>query len=132
MLPILRMFKSLKEGLGEKFEKAIMIGISIFLFAAFPYYSHAAGVTLAWDAPSGGGAVTGYNLYYGTSSGSYPNKVGAINSTQYVVSGLDEDKVYYFIVKAYNDAGESGPSNMVAWRYRDTTPPLPPGGVGAE
>ena len=97
-----------------------------------PVYSHAAGVTLAWNAPIGGGPVKGYNLYYWTSDESNPNKVEGIKNTQYMLSGLDEDKVYTFMVKAYNDNGESGPSNIKSWKYSDTTPPLPPDGVNAD
>jgi hypothetical protein len=110
-------------------KKWTLVFVNLFVFIAFTSYAFAAGVTLAWNPPSSGGVVKGYNIYYGNSNGNYPNKVEGITSTQYVVSGLDEGKVYYFIVKAYNDAGESGPSNVKSWMYSDTTPPLPPDGV---
>ena len=111
--------------------KGTIIILFFILFLITPLYSYAVGVTLAWDAPAGGGAVKGYNLYYWTLNQSNPNKVGGINNTQYTLSGLDEDKVYHFMVKAYNDAGESQPSNVKSWKYSDTTPPLPPDGVNA-
>ncbi|MBN1848013.1 MAG: fibronectin type III domain-containing protein [Deltaproteobacteria bacterium] len=110
----------------KKIGTVIMI---LILSIAFAGWSDAAGVTLAWDPPSSGGVVEGYNLSYGTSSNHQANKVERIMGTQYIVSGLDEDKVYYFEVKAYNDVGESGPSNKVTWKYSDTTPPLPPDGL---
>jgi hypothetical protein len=51
---------------------------------------------------------------------------------QYTVSGLDEDKTYYFAVRARNSAGEGLSSNVVSWSYVDTEPPLPPKGIHVE
>lgn len=100
-----------------------------FLVISLTSVVYAAGVNLAWNAPTTGGEVKGYNLYYGNAVGNYPNKVAGIADTEYIVSGLDEEKVYYFVVKAFNDAGESGPSNVIIWRDSDSTPPLPPIGI---
>lgn len=113
-------------------KKIVMSVLGLYLAVLLVSSAYAAGVTLAWNAPTGGGTVKGYNLYYGTSNGNFPNKVSGINNTQHIISGLAEDKVYYFVVKAYNDQGESGPSNMITWKYSDTTPPLPPFGVQAQ
>ncbi len=68
-------------------------------------------VTLAWDANTEPD-LAGYRLYYGTASGSYPNRVDAGKQTTCTVDGLDPAKSYYFVVTAYNTSGqESGYSN---------------------
>lgn len=105
----------------------------ISLVAAFllPYQALAEPY-LAWDPSSG--TVTGYRIYYGQSSGVYPSNKEVGNVTQYSLSGLglEENKTYHFVVRAYNDVGESGNSNEVSWSVPDTTAPLPPQGVAAQ
>jgi len=72
-------------------------------------------VTLAWD-PSADTNVVGYALYYGPSSGTYPNRVDVGSVTNATVSGLQEGLVYYFVATAYNAASlESTPSNEVTF-----------------
>jgi len=104
----------------------------MMLFTAVPFI-HAAGVDLAWDAPMSGGAVAGYKVYWKAAGGSYSdaNSMGVVGKTNCTVSGLDEAKQYYFVVKAYNDAGLSPASNEVSWSYSDSTPPSQVQGVKA-
>lgn len=78
----------------------------------------AASVRFAWNASEG--TVTGYRIYYGTTQGSYPNRVEVGNETEHTVDGLDDGVTYYFVVRAYNDYGESGNSNVVQWPEPDT------------
>ena len=65
-------------------------------------------VMLSWTAPTnnGGSALTGYNLYQGTSAGgeNYGTAVNAslITTTAYTVTGLMNATKYYFTVKAVN------------------------------
>ncbi len=69
-------------------------------------------VTLQWTAPASdnGSAITGYNIYEGTSSGhestkpvnSPPVSAKTLSDT---VSGLKKGTKYYFVVKAINAAG---------------------------
>ena len=73
----------------------------------------AAQVHLAWDASSG--TVSGYRIYYGNNSGSYPKNIKVGNVTDYVVSNLQMDSAYYFVVRSFNSYGESGDSNEVSW-----------------
>lgn len=83
--------------------------------------AQAATVTLSWIASSG--SVAGYNVYYGTASGSYgPAQPAA--STTYTTPDLAAG-TYYFLVKARDAAGnESGPSNEVrSTTYTFTTQP---------
>src|SRR2546430_14889919 len=88
-----------------------------------PAVSSAAQVTLAWD-PNTETDLSGYKLYYGTSSGSYPSSVDVGNLTSYTLSGLLEGRIYYFAVTAYDlSLGESGVSNEVSKALADVTPP---------
>lgn len=84
--------------------------------------SLAAKVVLAWD-PSPSANVTGYRIYYGTSSGNHPQCAEAGNSTQHKLEGLDDGTTYYFDARAYrgtclcNDPScESSDSNEVSWK----------------
>ena len=71
----------------------------------------AADCLLGWDAVSP--TPTGYRIYHRTATGSYGSAVDVGNNTTGSVTGLDAAVKYYFIVKAYNSAGESNPSNAV-------------------
>ena len=71
-------------------------------------------VTLTWSAPwwNGGSAVTGFNVYRGTTTGGEsptpvnPNPLPA-NATSYSATGLTNGTRYYFVVKAINARGLS-------------------------
>jgi VCBS repeat-containing protein len=76
-------------------------------------------VTLAWD-PSPDADVIAYNVYYGTQSASYTNKVTVANVTTATVSNLVEGATYYFAATAYNTSDlESEPSNEVSYTVPD-------------
>lgn len=65
-------------------------------------------ITLAWD-PNTEPFLSGYKLYYGTSSGTYTVSVDAGKKTEFVVSGLTPGHTYYFAATAYDALGnESG------------------------
>lgn len=72
--------------------------------------------TLSWDAPAA--SITGYRVYYGTSSRSYSQALGSgefVASSMYVATGLQSGRTYYFAVTAIYAAGaESGFSNEVS------------------
>ena len=72
-------------------------------------------VTLAWAAPAsdGGAAITGYNIYRGTSPGSESATPIAANvsAAGFTDSGLVNGTTYYYKVAAVNSAGTSGQSN---------------------
>ena len=114
-------------------KKLFSMGMAMLIFFTAVPFIHAAGVDLAWDAPNEGGAVAGYKIYWKTIGGSYSdaNSMSVIGKTKSTVSGLDENNQYYFIVKAYNDAGLSPASNEVSWSYSDSTPPTQVQGVKA-
>jgi hypothetical protein len=63
---------------------------------------YARDVTLLWDPVTSDG-VNGYMIYVGADSGIYPDPgIDVGNVTTYVVTGLEENKQYYFVATAYN------------------------------
>ncbi|UCE34982.1 MAG: fibronectin type III domain-containing protein [Deltaproteobacteria bacterium] len=68
-------------------------------------------ITLAWDASSSD--VDGYRAFYREPGHSYDYSQPAWEGweTTCTIYGLDEETTYYFVVRAYNDLGESGNSN---------------------
>lgn len=64
-------------------------------------------VTIAWPSPTSP-SVVGFNVYYGTSSGVYPNVIHAGLVTSLTISNLTWGVPYYFSVSAYNANGVEG------------------------
>ena len=96
-------------------------------------------VVVSWTAPAsnGGSAITGYDVYKGTSPGAEsatPVATG-VPGTTYTVSGLTNGTTYYFTVEAVNVVGNSAPSNEAsatpAPQLSVSTTSLPAGGVGS-
>lgn len=89
---------------------------------AFTISTHAATVKLAWD-PSpdlpGYAALAGYNLYHST-NGFFTNAPVVVwpDKTTGEITGLEFEREYQFMVKAFNPFGESLPSNILTY-----TPP---------
>ena len=87
--------------------KTAAISASITFGTALALYSPttiAGDVTLAWDVSTSSN-VGGYTVYYGLSSGIYPNKVFVGNQTSYMLSSLDSGKTYYIAVTAVDTTG---------------------------
>jgi len=85
--------------------------------------------TLTWIPPTtntDGSPLTdlsGYKLYYGTTSGSYSTTIDVGNVTTYTLTNLAYG-TYYFSVMAYDTAGNhSVNSNEVPKTEADTSPP---------
>ena len=95
--------------------------VSLLVFGSALEVS-AVNVRLAWD-PSPEPLVTGYRLYYGTSSGEYTNVIDAGNRTDYTITGLAEGTTYYFAATAYTGTGdESTFSNATSYTVSGGTP----------
>lgn len=98
--------------------RAAALGVLIRggLTILMPIVSLGAGsVNLAWDASTNSG-VTGYNIYYGNASHSYPNQTAVGKSLSGVVSGLTPGMTYYFAVTATDSSGnESDFSNEITY-----------------
>jgi len=73
----------------------------------------AADVTLAWD-PVTSSTLTGYKLYYGSSSHSYSSSLNVGNVTTYSVSGLGTGTTYFCVTATYSSGAESAFSNEVS------------------
>jgi len=63
----------------------------------------AAQVTLTWDAVTGQ-SISGYKIYYGTTSRNYTASVDAKNVTSLPVTGLQDGTTYYFAATVYTEA----------------------------
>jgi hypothetical protein len=72
-------------------------------------------VTLAWD-PAQDPSVAGYKLYYGYEEGKYEGVQDVGMETTYTLTDLEEGRVYYFAVVAYDIHGEENePSEEIAY-----------------
>ena len=113
--------------IGKKF-----LGIGILVLIMVAPFSAFASPFLQWDASTG--EVTGYRVYYGTTQGGPYTGQYEVATTSCDIANLplQENRTYYFVVRAYNAAGESGNSNEVAYTVPDTTPPGVPQGVNAQ
>jgi hypothetical protein len=82
------------------------------VFALVPANSSMAlDITLAWDHSSSD--VDGYRAFYREAGHSYDYSQPAWEGweTTCTIYGLDDETTYYFVVRAYNELGESGNSN---------------------
>lgn len=85
--------------------------------------SHAAEVSLAWDANTEP-YLAGYKIYYGNASRSYTQTIDVGNVTEYTVKNLPDGEALYFAATAYDKyKNESDYSNEVEWGKFDLTPP---------
>ena len=93
----------------------------LFSFAAlssililFPVMAHAlTPVTVAWDESDP--VPDGYILYWGTTSGIYPDSHDVGAATQYTIPDLQEGVTYYFAATAYDiDRNESAYSTEIS------------------
>jgi hypothetical protein len=76
----------------------------------------ASSVNLAWN-PNPESDIASYQLSYGTSSGVYSNTLATGAGTTAAVSGLEEGRTYYFVVRAINTAGlESPPASELSYQ----------------
>jgi len=112
-----------------KLSKITVIVLFLILLITVNVYAGGAGVQLSWDAPTtnvDGTPLTdlaGYNIYYGTESGSYAHSINVGNVLTYSFSiSEDLNRTYYFAATAYDtSANESEYSNEVS-KYLDGRP----------
>jgi fibronectin type 3 domain-containing protein len=83
-------------------------------------------VALTWNAPStnGGSAITSYNIYRGTVSGSTA-LLGTSTSLAYTDSNVVVGTTYYYVVKAVNSVSTSAASNEASCRIPSVAPSAP-------
>jgi chitodextrinase len=71
---------------------------------------------LTWD-PNTDGDLAGYKIYRATASGAYGAAVGTVpaGTVTYQATGLSANTTYFFVITAYDDAGNESPfSNEVS------------------
>jgi hypothetical protein len=87
-------------------------------------------ITVSWTAPSntGGGALTGYSVYYGTSSSAQATLLGTVSGTTLstTLSSPTANSTYYFDVVATNAVASSVASNVVSVTTPVVAPPSAP------
>ena len=77
--------------------------------------------SLAWNPSVPATGITGYYIYYGTTSGSYTNRIDAGLASTGVVNNLLVGVTYYFVTTAHTALGlESGYSNETTWQSQLT------------
>lgn len=95
----------------------------LLAFLLFASFAHAATVQLAWDASITPGVL--YRIKWGFASGAVNHthvvEVGA-NLTTIIEEPWAPGVTVYFTAYAYNEAGESGPSDEVSWMVPMPTP----------
>ena len=99
------------------------IGLLPLLLGSFSVAPAAQGVKLAWDPDVS--PVAGYRLHQGTSHGNYSQIIDVGYTTTTSVSDLTAGQTYFFVVTAYNAAGESLPSNEVLFTASSAPTPTP-------
>jgi hypothetical protein len=67
-------------------------------------------ISLSWDSSDG---ARGYYVYRSSSYNGTYSQVGDTSSSSYRNTGLDSNKVYYYRVAAYNNAGTSSRSDYI-------------------
>jgi chitinase len=102
---------------------AAFIAVGLFLLALSPSLLMAAQVTLRWDANQT--APDGYRLYQSNAAQGfdYSSPVWSGQAIEHTVAGLDSNKTYYFVVRAFKGNSESGDSNMVQFPEPGSVPP---------
>ena len=98
--------------------------MKIFMIALlFPFLIFAETITVSWNANTESD-LSGYKIYYGTSSGSYDDEVDVGNTTSFSINNLVVGTTYYFVVTAYDFSGnESGFSKEIAFTSQNLSRP---------
>lgn len=80
-----------------------------FLFVLAAGAAAAGTIDVAWD-PVSHSDLAGYRVYWGTSSGTYPQSFDVGVTTAAQISGLNDCTTYYVAVKARDSAGNLSPT----------------------
>ncbi|MEW5801617.1 MAG: Ig-like domain-containing protein [bacterium] len=71
-------------------------------------------LTLSWS-PNSEPDLAGYKVYYGLETGTYSNFFDVGNTTTYTLHGLRAGVTYYFVVVAYDTAGNESAYSEERW-----------------
>lgn len=101
-------------------KKIMQIMLSILGLCVMIGHAQAESVTLAWDANNP--SPDGYRIYQRADGGLYdytqPVNTEPITGTTYTVDGLAAGVSYFFVVRAFVGANESGDSNEVEYTVK--------------
>ncbi len=101
-----------------------LINLCAVLFISMQYFAFAFDVTLTWD-PKTEADLSGYKLYYGTTSRSYGSPVNSGKNYTYTLTGLNAGTYYFAVTAYYSNGTETGFSNEVSKTFVvDTVPPV--------
>ena len=97
--------------------------LKLVALSAFPVTTlGSVNTAIAWS-PSSDANVTGYNVYYGTTSHTYTSMIAAGSATNSTINNLQSHTTYFFSVKSHNDLGDEGEfSPEAAFTGYATTP----------
>ena len=90
-------------------------------------YSDSGKPKLTWNAVSG---ATSYRVFRSESRGTGYSLLGTTSSTSYTNTGAAVGKTYYYRVKAVNNVGTSGYSNIVSGKAKTAAPAAPSVTIG--
>ena len=91
----------MKAVLSKGLLKIVLFTITIFMIVG--QIAYGASLNLTWS-PNTESDLAGYNVYYGTSSGSYGSPLDVGNVTEYELTGLEEGIRYYVAITVYDTA----------------------------
>lgn len=87
-------------------------------------------ITLNWTNSTDNRGVAGYNVYRSLSSGTNFVKINNIQTNQYIDSALNPSTTYYYVVRAYDAAGNISATSTQAqartYAQSQTNPPIAP------
>ena len=80
-------------------------------------------VVIAWDAPTTGDAATGYEIFWGETSGSLTS-LGTISATTVEITNIEYSTTYYWMIVPENVGGSA--TGCTEWSFTSEEAPPPP------
>ena len=80
-------------------------------------------VVIAWDAPTTGDAATGYEIFWGETSGSLTS-LGTISATTVEITNIGYSTTYYWMIVPENVGGSA--TGCTEWSFTSEEAPPPP------
>jgi uncharacterized repeat protein (TIGR01451 family) len=101
----------------------VLAAVAILAVLATPAFAGPNDVTLLWN-PNNEPDIAGYRIAWGSSPGSHPNLIDAGNVQNYTVTGLTQNSTYYFVLQAYDGAGNYSPNSQEISAVAGASPTL--------
>jgi hypothetical protein len=81
-----------------------IIAALMVLLLLLPGHAYSEEVFLSWD-PNQESDLSGYRIFYGTTSGSHSVKIEVGNTSTYMLTNLESGKTYCFSATAFDTSG---------------------------